>query len=73
VNAAAADLWQEKAAVYSEQFTFSSDGQSFSRKELIANAQAMADTFRRKAGANKQRGDIKSSTFVRTDINRSTW
>lgn len=71
--AAAADIWTEKAALYSDQFSFNSDGQAFQRKELIENAKAMAEQCRRKAGSNKQRGDMYASTFVRSDINRSTW
>lgn len=73
VWAAAADVWQEKAAIYANQFTFTSDSQSFQRKELIENAKAMAEQCRRKSGQNTQRGDLKAGTFVRTDINRSTW
>jgi hypothetical protein len=73
VWAAAADMWTEKAARYSEQFSFSSDSQSFSRKELIANALEMSKKCRSKAGQNKQRGELQSSSFVRTDINRSVW
>lgn len=70
LNAAAADVWQMKAAVYAEQYSFSSDGQSFQRKELMDNAKAMAAMYRQRSGANRRRGDVQNSVFLRTDINR---
>lgn len=45
VNAAAAEGWRWKAAKVATSFTFSSDGQSFNRSDMVDACLAMAKTY----------------------------
>jgi len=49
MNAAAADVWDEKAANAAACISFSADGASYSLSEKIANCRTMARTFRSRA------------------------
>jgi hypothetical protein len=66
---AAADVWREKSAYYSDWYNYSSEGQRFDRQKAFDQALQMADQMARKAGANKAAGELHSSLFVRTDLN----
>lgn len=46
LNAAAADIWDEKAAVLAQDYDFSADGGNFSRSQAYEHAAAMAKRFR---------------------------
>lgn len=46
LNAAAADLWEERAAELSDKFDFSADGGNFSRNQAHGNALKQASLFR---------------------------
>lgn len=46
LNAAAADVWSEKAASIASRFDFSADGATFNRSQAVKQAQAMAIHFR---------------------------
>ena len=48
INAAAADVWQEKAAAITEDFDFSADGASYQRSQKYQHALEMAAYYRRK-------------------------
>lgn len=56
IHAAAAELWRWKAAKASSKFSFSTDGQSFQRREIIANCLEMAAQYaKRSAGSIRVR------------------
>lgn len=44
-NSAASDIWRQKAGHFSEHYTFSTDGHSLKRGEIIANCLKMADYY----------------------------
>lgn len=46
LNAAAADVWDEKAGAAADKFDFSEDGQSFSRAQLMAHCSDRARYYR---------------------------
>ena len=46
LNAAAADVWDEKAAALTAEFDFSAGGQTFNRSQAYAHAEQMARRFR---------------------------
>ncbi len=70
VYAAAADIWQAKAAHVAERFDFSADGASFSASKLIDQYERMAA----KCAAQSSTGGIKVSQFMRDDVNTlGTW
>lgn len=46
IYAAAADVWETKAANYADQFTFSTDNHSVQLGQLITQAQKMAEKYR---------------------------
>lgn len=52
LNAAAADIWDEKAAALEAQVDFSSDGASFSLSQRRANAAALARSYRSRRAAS---------------------
>ena len=51
INAAAADIWEEKSAGYSVKFDFSEDGQSFSRSQMFEQCMKMARFYRSRRSA----------------------
>lgn len=50
LNAAAAEVWTQKASHYAEAYDFSTDGHSLSRSQLIKNCRDMANYYRGQAG-----------------------
>jgi hypothetical protein len=46
LNAAAADIWEEKAATIAGFYDFSADGQSFSRSQAVTQAMQQAARYR---------------------------
>lgn len=46
LNAAAADIWEEKAAILSQDFDFSADGGNYSRSQAYEQAMKQARNFR---------------------------
>jgi hypothetical protein len=49
LNAAAADIWEEKAAAVAQDYAFSADGASYSRNQVYDQYSRMAKRFRSKA------------------------
>ncbi len=45
LNAAAAEVWEEKAAALADAYDFQADGASFQRNQLYANAQQQARRY----------------------------
>jgi hypothetical protein len=45
-NAAAADIWEEKAAAYAADFDFAADGGDYKRSQVQTNMLQMARSFR---------------------------
>lgn len=52
LNAAAADIWQEKAAKVAEYFDFSADGGNYSRSQAYNQYMQMAAFYRKRAGVS---------------------
>ncbi len=63
LNAAAADVWTEKAAALAVRFDFTADGSTFHRSQAVAQARAMAIHYRsrRYAKAVALEADINDS------------
>jgi len=71
INAAAADIWAERAAYFSDWYDFQADGQRFQRQQAFEHAEKMEKILRARAGANvvtNAAGEIRMAQFVRTDI-----
>lgn len=51
LNAAAAEIWEEKAAALAAQVDFSADGGSYSQSQAHANALAMSRFYRARRSA----------------------
>lgn len=51
LNAAAADIWRQKAGYYAKAFNFSTDNHQVSRGAIIANCLQMANYYERLAGS----------------------
>jgi hypothetical protein len=49
--AGAVEGWEQKAALASGRFEFTTDGQTFRGQQVVAHCQAQADRYRRKMGA----------------------
>jgi len=64
---AAADLLDKWVAKLKLDFTFSSQGQSFSRKEKIENLKDLATDYR------KRQTIMKKARMTRPDINNNRW
>lgn len=71
VNAAAADLWMMRLANFNDWYDFKADNQTFNRDQVFNHAEKMEQRLRAKAGENVTGvgGDVRSSEFVRVDIN----
>lgn len=54
INLAAADVWEEKAAVVAADFDFSADGGDYKRSQAYAQAKQQARNFR----ASRQTGSL---------------
>ena len=63
LNAAAADVWQEKAATLAGDYDFSADGASYTRSQTHQHAIEMAAYYRRKRSMSTitQRPDISGA------------
>lgn len=61
LSAAAADVWGEKAAALATAFDFTADGGSFSRSQMVKQAQTMASYYRSRRYAR--------SVLMRADLN----
>lgn len=55
LNSAAAEIWLEKAAALATAYDFTADGGSFSRSQMIAQAQGMAAYYRARRAARSIR------------------
>lgn len=67
--AAAADIWDMKAAHVADRFDFTADGASFKVSQLV-------DHYRQRAGEQRTAsttGGVSEHTFVRGDLNLSGW
>jgi hypothetical protein len=71
LNAAAADVLMQRAAYFSDWYSFAGDGQKFERQQAYEQSIKMIEVFRARTGQNIQRGGMQSNVFLRTDINRS--
>ena len=70
VYAAAAELWETKAAHVAERFDFTADGASFKASQLISQYEKMAA----RCASQSSMGGITVSTFYRDDVNTvGTW
>jgi hypothetical protein len=63
LRAAAADIWERKAAHYVTAYDFSADGASFKRSQLREHCLAMADHYRKDSQHR-----MKVSRLVRSDV-----
>jgi len=68
LHAAAADLWEEKAAAIAEAFDFTADGASYSRSQQVAQ-------YMQQARYHRSRRTPSSTTLVKWPKERSrfTW
>lgn len=74
IHRAAADVWRQRLANFADWYRFSADNQTFDRQQAFEHAQDMIAELEKKAGDNlvaNAGGDLRSHTFVRTDINVS--
>ena len=55
LNSAAAEIWLEKAAALATAYDFTADGGSFSRSQMITQAQNMAAYYRARRAARSIR------------------
>ena len=70
LHAAAADIWQEKAAVVAQDFDFSADGGNYSRSQVVAQfeRQARYHSARRKPSTIRLHKYPKEFTGVEEDL-----
>ncbi len=68
---AAIDVWQEKAAYYSDWYEFQSEGQRFSRQQAYEHALKQVERLATKTGSNEEPGELRFNVFQRTDLNPS--
>ncbi len=74
VNAAAADIWRQRLAHFSQWYDFSADNQQFSRSQAFEHAKSMVSFYEQQTGKNRVEaaaGDMRTGMFVRTDLMRS--
>ena len=69
INAAAADIWEEKAALVASDFDFAADGGDYKRSQAYAQAQTAARMFRmrRQTGTLNLIAEPKPLGAVRLD------
>jgi len=65
---AAADVWLQRQAYYSDWVDVSSDSQRFAWQQAFEHAVEMEKQMRARAGQNKSRGALRSGLFVRNDL-----
>jgi hypothetical protein len=70
VQAAAADVWQQKAAHVADRFDFSADGASFKASQLVAQYERQAAACA--AQASFGAAGVQSITLMRDDV-RGVW
>lgn len=56
LNAAAADIWQEKAALWADKYNFSADGGNYSRSNAYEQAMKQVRFYRAKRATKTMRG-----------------
>ena len=66
---AAADVWLQRQAYYSDWVHVASDGQQFSWQQAFDHAVEMERSMRARAGQNRYRGALRTGAFVRNDLN----
>ena len=66
LNAAAAEVWDAKAANVADRYTFQADGGRFDVSKMVEQFERQANRFRALSRP-------KSSTFVRSDLDLSEW
>ncbi len=62
LNAAAADVWRQKAGMWASRFDISADGSTLRRSQTIQHALQMADAYARMGGpvvVSAARGDVR--------------
>ncbi len=62
LHAAAADIWEEKAATFQEKHDFQADGASYSANQMYENAMKQANDHRAKQKAQVKRAVNQSTT-----------
>ncbi|MBU2685886.1 MAG: hypothetical protein KKF27_21805 [Gammaproteobacteria bacterium] len=70
LHAAAADIWDEKAAVVAQDFDFTADGGSYSRSQVVAQfeRQARMHRARRRPGTIRLHKIPKETTYADEDL-----
>lgn len=72
LNGAAADIWQEKAALLTGKFDVGTDGNSISRNQLFQNANRMVKLYRARSVVktirHKVDPDISSQDFIAGNV-----
>ena len=73
VYTAAADIWRQRLANFSDWYDFRADNQTFTRSQAFDHAQAMLRLMEQRRGSNvlQNQGDLRTGQFQRTDINVS--
>jgi len=69
LNAAAAEIWTEKAAALASGYDFAADGGDFKRSQAMANAQKMASYY---ASRRYARG-VRMKAEINPGVESSTW
>lgn len=69
LNAAAASIWEEKAAAIADEFSFKADGGSFSRKEKYDQFMAISRRFASKKSAKPIKVWIEPRTIKQEESN----
>lgn len=69
VHAAAADIWQEKAAVVADDFAFSADGGNYSRDQVFAQRMRLAAWHR----ARRALSTHKALLYPKPDAQPQSW
>lgn len=68
LNAAAAEIWDEKAAAVACNFDFSADGASYSRSQVVAQYSKMAAKYRSMASPGSLRGIASQRALSPTGV-----
>ena len=69
LNAAAADIWEEKAAAIAENFDFSADGGKFSRSQKYEQYKKNARTFSSKKSAKASKVFVNPRRIITEEPN----
>jgi hypothetical protein len=63
IEAAAADIWRQKAGHVADRFDFSADGAQFKASQLAAQYERQAQRLEARSG-----GGVRTTTFIRNDV-----